>query len=105
VTKNKRYEAYYDALNDKKIADAIPAPVTLPVAAYGPQPIEWAAQGERVAVWAWVQWKDRPAERIPAVATGWNDRVVIVQWYSEGGVRDTVVWRNAVTRRKAPSPP
>lgn len=104
MTKNRRYEARYDALNDMRIADAAPRPTTLPQQAYGPRPLEWVRRGEdKPAVWAWVSWPDRPAERIEAYAAGWNDRVVIVEWYGPGGIMDTVVWRNAVTRRR-PSP-
>lgn len=100
MTKNHRYEAHYDALSDQRVADAAPRPTTLPQQAYGPEPIEWIPPGHsKPAVWAWVSWPDRPAERIEAFATGWNDRVVIVEWYGSGGVTDTVVWRNAVTRR------
>lgn len=100
MTKNRRYEAYYDALNDKKIAEARPRPTTLPTAAYGPHKIEWVPRGQPVPpVWAWITWPDRPAERIAAFAKGWNDRVVVVQWSGPTGTLDTVVWRNAVTRR------
>lgn len=31
MTKNRRYEAHYDALNDRKIAEALPPPTTLPL--------------------------------------------------------------------------
>lgn len=97
MTKNRRYEAHYDALNDQRRADSTDRPATLPVQAYGPNPIEWPER--RPTVWAWVQWAERPAERVAAVAKGWNDRVVIVEWYGPTGARETVVWRNAVTRR------
>jgi len=40
-------------------------------------------------------------EDIPAVAAGWNDRIVIVEWEAPGGRRSNVVWRNAVMRRQA----
>jgi hypothetical protein len=100
LTKNRRYEAQYDALNDRKIAEAPSRPTTLPTAAYGPNAIQWLPIGSpKPAVWAWVSWRDRPAERIPAFAKGWNDRVVIIEWDGPGGTQDTVVWRNAVTRR------
>ncbi|NLP82569.1 hypothetical protein HF576_01785 [Microbacterium sp. CFH 90308] len=99
MTKNRRYEAHYDALNDQRIAEAATS-VTLPNLAYGPEPIHWATPRDRPAVWAWIQWEGKPAERLAAVATGWNDRVVIVEWYSAAGARNTVVWRNAVTRRE-----
>ena len=100
VTKNRRYEAHYDALNDRRIAEAEQRPCTLPSSAYGPQPIEWADRS-RPAVWAWITWPHKIAERVPAFATGWNDRVVIVEWETDTGTRSTVVWRNAVTRRVA----
>lgn len=82
MTKNRRYEAHYDALNDQRIAEAAtrPEPCTLPQQAYGPSPIEWAPRRQAPTVWAWISWKDGPATRIPAVAAGWNDRVVIVEW-------------------------
>lgn len=102
MTKNRRYEAYYDALNDKKISEASEPPITLPSSAYGPQELEWVPRGtSKPAVWAWISWRDRPAERIPAFAKAWNDRVVIVTWDGVGGAIDTVVWRNAVTRRSS----
>lgn len=84
------------------VLDAI-APCTLPLAAYGPQPIEW--HSEPVTVRAWVSWPHRAAERVEAVARGWNDRVVVVEWYSDRGTLSTVVWRNAVTRRQKPDRP
>ncbi|WP_439593871.1 hypothetical protein [Microbacterium sp.] len=104
MTKNRRYEAHYDRLNDAKIAQAAAAGrlVTLPQQAYGPEPIRWSK--EKPPVWAWVSWSDGPATRIEAFAAGWNDRVVIVEWEAQGGRRDTVVWRNAVTRRMSPTP-
>lgn len=112
MTKNRRFEAHYDALNDVRIAEAAAStgkPVTLPTRAYGPAPIEWAPRGQDVPVWVWIQWSDRPAERISALARGWNDRVVFVEWETMGGRRDTVVWRTAVSRRghdkSAPSRP
>lgn len=100
MTKNRRYEAYYDALNDQRIAEASPRPLTLPASAYGPNELEWVPIGQSAPpVWAWVSWPDRRAERIAAFAKGWNDRVVVVAWDGPGGAIDTVVWRNAVTRR------
>ena len=77
------------------------APCTLPRAAYGPQPIEW--HHDPVSVCAWISWPHRAAERVEAVARGWNDRVVVVEWYAERGTLSTVVWRNAVTRRSSSS--
>lgn len=97
LTKNRRYEAHYDALNDQRRAASTSRAVTLPTPAYGPQPIKWADRPP--AVWAWIQWDDRPAERVRAVATGWNDRIVVVEWFGAHGHLNTVVWRNAVTRR------
>lgn len=100
ITKNRRYEAHYDKLNDQRILDAAagPAPCTLPQQAYGPNPIAWAS-GTKPPVWAWITWRDGPATKIPAVAAGHNDRVVIVEWEATGGLRSVVVWRNAVTQR------
>jgi len=77
------------------------APLTLPAQAYGPQPVEWVK--DRPPVWAWVSWPHRPAERVAGFAVGWNDRVVVVEWETSAGTRNTVVWRNAVARRR-PSP-
>lgn len=90
---NKRYAARLDAIVREDIA-----PCTLPLDAYGPNPIVWA--DERQPVWAWVSWPHKPAERLPARATGWNDRVVVVEFQTHVGVRSTIVWRNAVTRRR-----
>ncbi|MER7798254.1 hypothetical protein [Microbacterium sp. NPDC096154] len=72
------------------------APCTLPPDAWGPQPIEW--QQKHPSVRAWISWPHRVAERVEAFAAGWNDRVVVVRWHTERGMRETVVWRNAVTR-------
>ena len=44
----------------------------------------------------------RMAERIAAHATGWNDRVVCVEWIGDRGTVNTMVWRSAVTRRSTP---
>lgn len=98
MTKNRRYEDRYDELNDQRRASAAPSPCTLPQRAYGPQPIEWC-RGPKPPVWAWFTWPDRPATREACFASGWNDRVVVVEWDGEGGMRSTVVWRNAVTLR------
>lgn len=98
MTKNRRSEAHYDALNDQRRVDSTDRPATLLDQAYGPNSIEWPER--RPTVWAWIQWAERPAERLPAVAKGWNDRVVIVEWYGPTGARETVVWRNAVSRRE-----
>lgn len=99
MTKNRRYEAYYDALGDARIMESanVRAATTLPQQAFGPQPFEWTNRGE--PVWAWISWAAGPATRIPATATGWNDRVVCVEWEAHGGRRSVIVWRNAVSRR------
>jgi hypothetical protein len=75
------------------------APVTLPARAYGPKPLEWLPQDRKSTVWAWVQWPDRPAERVAAHVEGFNDRVVIVTFSTPTGTRQVCVWRNAVRRR------
>lgn len=104
MTKNRRYEAHYDALNDMRIEEAASTltPTTLPMQAYGREPIEWVRPG--LAVWAWISWADGAATRIPAEATGWNDRVVCVEWEARGGRRSCIVWRNAVSRRTTKAP-
>lgn len=76
------------------------APCTLPPDAYGPEPLTWISSN-RPLVWAWITWPYRVAERVPARVMGSNDRVVIVAWDTDRGERNTVVWRNAVTRRSA----
>lgn len=73
------------------------SPCTLPQGAFGPQPVEWFT--DRRAVWVWVTWRDRPAERLPGWALGANDRVVIVAVDVGGDHWEPVVWRNAVTVR------
>lgn len=56
----------------------------------------------------WLQWPHQPATRVPAVAKGWNDRVVVIEWAdTTGGLRSVVVWRNAVHQahdKEAPDP-
>lgn len=101
LTKNRRYEAHYDQLNDDRMlqAAAQQAPTTLPMQAYGPEPVVWAPRDQQPPVWAWITWRDAPATRIPCAAAGWNDRVVVVEWEAPGGRRSVVVWRSAVTRR------
>lgn len=86
-------------MSDEKLQAVLAnvAPVTLPMQAYGPNPVEWVR--EPPPVWAWISWPHQPAERVEAFALGWNDRVVIVQWDTPTGSVNTVVWRNAVTRR------
>lgn len=100
---SKRYAAQLDARYEQRVAAAAarPEPLTLPLQAYGPEPIEWHHDHPR-PVWAWIIWRDGPATRIPAVADGWNDRVVIVGWEADGGRRTVVVWRNAVSVRASP---
>jgi len=78
-------------------AAASVAPTTLPTPAYGPQPVEWFDPPR--PVWAWVSWRDRPAERVACLATGANDRVVVLEVACDGGHWAPVVWRNAVTVR------
>lgn len=95
---SKRYSEYYDRQAAARLAEAPPAPCTLPQQAYGSNPITWTKK--RPPVWAWITWPHQPAERIPAFATGWNDRVVIIEWNTTRGTRNTVVWRNAVTHRQ-----
>ncbi|WP_169582096.1 MULTISPECIES: hypothetical protein [Microbacterium] len=101
MTKNRRYEGYYDDLNDQKIAIAAAelTPTTLPLRAYGPEPIVWAPRTAMPTVWAWVSWRNAPASKVAATAAGWNDRIVVIEWEQTGGRRSVAVWRNAVTRR------
>lgn len=105
MTKNRRYEAHYDNLNDQAMIRAAERdePITIGKDAFGPQPIEWAPRAAQPEVLAWISWRNGPATRIRAVAAGWNDRVVIVEWEAPGGRRSVVVWRNAVTRRQSVS--
>ena len=74
------------------------APTTLPMQAYGPQPIEWFDKPR--PVWAWVQWRDQPATRVAAFAQGANDRVVMLEVVVGHDRWQPVVWRSAVTVRK-----
>lgn len=101
---SKRYAAYYDRqAAERNHTSRSTCPVPPP--AFGPHPLEWA-QGVKPSVWAWITWADGPATRVPAGAAGWNDRVVVVEWDDQvGGARNTVVWRNAVTKRETPPPP
>lgn len=81
------------------------APVTLPPPpAYGPEPITWI-EHDRPQVWAWIQWPDRVAERVPATVQGHNDRVVMISFYGDRGERYAIVWRNAVRLRNDETPP
>ncbi|MDN3494330.1 hypothetical protein QL996_00125 [Planococcus sp. APC 4015] len=99
MTKNRRYEAHYDRLNDQRSAAAAerPAPVTLPPAAWEPLELDWSHPA--VPVWAWLQWATGPAEKLPCLAHAWNQRVVLVSWEPGGLPRTVFVWRQAVTRR------
>lgn len=102
MTKNRRYEARYDALTDARIAQASRGsqqPLTLPQQAYGSSPFEWAPPRRQPTVWVWVHWREGPATKIAAVAAAWNDRVVIVEWEHPGGRHSIVVWRTAVSHR------
>ncbi|WP_424447537.1 hypothetical protein [Microbacterium arborescens] len=101
---NKRYADAIDRRADERtqhVLMRIP-PCTIPMQAYGPRPLEWPSS--RPAVWAWVSWPHKPAERVAAIAHGWNDRVVVVHWMSPAGELNTVVWRYAVTRRTVQTP-
>ena len=71
------------------------APCTLPQQPYGPEPIQWQRR-PAPEVWAWIIWRAAPATKVPAVAAGWNGRVVVVEWEAPGDRRSVVVWRNAV---------
>ncbi len=64
LTKNRRYETTYDALNDQRIRQATAhlAPCTLPQQAYGPQPIEWQ-RTRPPEIWAWITCVMRPLRR------------------------------------------
>jgi len=94
---SKRYVEHFDNLMRTRLDEQHIGPCTLPLQAYGPDPIRWVH--ERPAVWVWLTWPHKPAERTAAFAAGWNDRVVIVEWSTLNGERNTVVWRNAVTNR------
>lgn len=72
------------------------APCTLPPAAWGSEPVQWHKAGVRV--YAWITWPHQAAERVAAIATGWNDRIVIVRWQGDRGTWETVVWRTAVAK-------
>lgn len=99
---NRRYADAVDRRMDQRILEATTdhlIPTTLPQQAFGPNPFEWVKGSDQPPVWAWVSWSNAPASRIPAVASGWNDRVVCVEWEARGGRRSVIVWRTAVTRR------
>jgi hypothetical protein len=84
-------------VSDEKLSRVLASvrPVTLPMQAYGPQPVEWF--DPKLPVWAWVQWPDRAAERVEAWACGANNLVVVLEVPCDGGHWQPVVWRNAVT--------
>lgn len=92
-------------VSDEKLSRVLSAvkPMTLPLQAYGPQPVEWFEK--RRPVWAWVQFPNRAAERVEAWAMGANDRVVMLEVPCDGGHWQPVVWRNAVTVRHLPDQP
>ncbi|MDN8548683.1 hypothetical protein PUW81_006130 [Microbacterium sp. NM3R9] len=98
---NKRYADAIDRRSAEHLQRTLMRipPCTIPMQAYGPRELEWPTDWP--TVWAWISWPHKPAERVAAVARGWNDRVVVVFWTSEAGELNTVVWRNAVTRRAA----
>lgn len=100
MTQNRRYQEHYAQMRERIFSEMPAAPCTLPQQAFGPDPVRWTR--EQPPVWAWVSWPDRPAERIAAHATGWNDRVVCVEWIGDRGTVNTMVWRSAVTRRSTP---
>ena len=66
MTKKRRYEAHHDALNDKRIEQAVSEnrPCTIGQNAHGQSPLEWA-KGRKPEVWAWIIWRDGPATKIP----------------------------------------
>lgn len=100
LTKNRRYEAHYDRLNDQRIEQAAerPGAVTLPPSAWEPLELEWPKHP--LPVWAWVQWRTGPAERMSCMAHAWNERVVLVSWEPSAIARTVFVWRQAVTHRR-----
>ena len=85
-------------VTDEKLASVLTriAPCTLPPSAWGVQPMTWHKAGQRVH--AWITWPHQAAERVNALAVGWNDRVVVVRWQGPHGTWETVVWRSAVTK-------
>lgn len=88
-------------ISDEKVERMLAsvAPTTLPMQAFGPEPIEWLEPVE--PVWVWVSWPHHVAERTAGVALGRNDRVVNVRIPCAGGSWEPWVWRNAVARREA----
>lgn len=89
---------------DQRILEATTdclVPTTLPQQAFGPRELEWVKGTDQPPVWALISWVNAPASRVPAVAAGWNDRVVCVEWEARGGRRSIIVWRTAVTHRRA----
>jgi hypothetical protein len=101
MTRNKRYEAYYDARQEERrqLAESRPRPISVPQGAYGPQRLERPAM--HPTVWAWVPWTDGDVVRVEAIAEAWNDKVVLVSFYGPGGRVQVSVWRQAVTNRVA----
>lgn len=107
IVKNGFGSVRLDALNDARIAEAAARgrePGTLPMQAYGPNPIHWAPHGTQQSVWAWINWREGPATRIPATAVGWNDRVVVVEWWDahRDAEHDRVAERCHSTRGTSP---
>ena len=98
MTKNVRYAAQIDQMQDARLAASPLGPLTLPLQAYGPRPIDWS--GARPPVWVWVHFPDmQPAERRKGYVKGANDRVAVVWVDGPGGGWEITVWRNAVTHR------
>ncbi len=85
-------------VSDEKLDSVLTriAPCTLPPSAWGTQPVTWHKGGQRVH--AWITWPHQTAERVNAIAVGWNDRIVVVRWQGSNGTWETVVWRSAVTK-------
>jgi hypothetical protein len=99
VGTSKRYVEHFDAMMRERLEQGTMPPCSLPMQAYGSQPIEWC-RANRPAVWAWITWPHKACERIAAFATGWNDRVVFVEREGERRTVNAVVWRNAVAFRQ-----
>jgi hypothetical protein len=99
VGTNRRYGERIDEATLARQAARPPAPATLPPEAWGAQPIDW--NQARTPVWVWAQWHDRAAVKMPAYVKGHNDRVCCVMVEGPGGGWEIVVWRAAVTHRRA----
>jgi hypothetical protein len=104
VTRNVRYERQIDERQLGRIEQMQPGPLTLPMQAYGPRPVEWTQA--RTPVWVWVHFPDgRPAERRQGYVKGSNDRIVVAWVDGPGGGWEITVWRNAVTHRRTQNSP